>query len=137
MANLSGTVEDYEEIRELYARYADTLDNGRYAEWLELFAADGSFESSRFGRHTGREGLEKFTRIYRESLGGAQARHIIANVLFTIDGDRAAGSCYLIYSHCKEGRVQQTTFANYRDTLRRVDGRWRFLSRKVSLDGRA
>jgi 3-phenylpropionate/cinnamic acid dioxygenase small subunit len=137
MANFTGTIEDHEEIRELYARYADTIDNGRYEEWLDLFTDDGSFESARFGKHSGRVGLEKFTRIYRDSLGGAQARHMITNLLFTIEDDRAEGSCYLLYSHCKEGRVQQTTVARYSDTLRRVSGRWRFESRKVNMDGRA
>ncbi|MFZ0658804.1 MAG: nuclear transport factor 2 family protein [Candidatus Binataceae bacterium] len=137
MANFSGTIEDREEIRDLYARYADTLDNHRYNEWLDLFTEDGSFESTRFGKHEGRAGLEKFTRVYRDSLGGAQARHVITNLLFTIDGDDADASCYLLYSHCKEGRVQQSTVANYRDKLRRVNGRWRYQSRKVCMDGRA
>ncbi|HUY27471.1 MAG TPA: nuclear transport factor 2 family protein [Candidatus Binataceae bacterium] len=137
MGNFSGTIEDREEIRDLYARYADTLDNRHYQEWIDLFTEDGSFESTRFGKHSGREGLEKFTRIYRDSLGGAQSRHVIANVLFTIDGDHGEGSCYLLYYHCKEGRVQQSTIANYRDTLRRDGGRWRFHTRKVCVDGRA
>ena len=137
MANFTGTLEDREEIRELYARYADALDNRRYQEWIDLFTDEGSFESTRFGKHSGRAGLEKFTQVYRDSLGGAQARHVITNLLFTIEGDRAEGSCYLLYSYCKEGRVQQSTVANYRDTLRRVTGRWRFESRKVNVDGRA
>ena len=137
MANFTGTIEDREEIRDLYARYADALDNGRYEEWLDLFTDYGSFESARFGKHSGREGLDKFTRIYRDSLGGAQARHMITNLFFTIEDDRAEGTCYLLYSHCKEGRVQQSTVAHYRDTMRRVNGRWCFESRKVNMDGRA
>ena len=133
MAN--GTVEDRLDIHELYARYANSIDDGSYDEWLDCFTDDGVFESSRFGKHIGREGLQKFTRIYRDSLGGAQVRHVVTNVIFKLEGNAGAGGCYLIYYHCKDGHVQQASVGYYRDTLRKVGGRWRFASRKVSLDG--
>ncbi len=135
MANGTYTREDRDEIRDLYMRYAEAIDEGRYQEWVALFTDDGVFESGRFGRHAGHKELERFTATYRDHLGGAQARHMISNVLFTVSGDSANGSCYLLYSHCKAGRVQQMTVATYADTLRKVDGRWLFQSRKVKLDG--
>jgi uncharacterized protein (TIGR02246 family) len=135
MGILTGTLEDREEIRELYARYAATIDEGQFDAWLDCFTEDGVFESSRFGRHAGRDGLAKFTQIYRDSLGGAQVRHVCTNLLFKIEGDAAAGSCYLIYYHCKDGKIQQAAVGHYRDTLRKAGGRWKFQSRKVALDG--
>ena len=135
MGTLTGTIEDREAIRELYARYAHTIDNARYGEWLDCFTEDGVFESQRFGRHSGVQGLRRFTAIYRESLGGAQVRHVITNVSFQVDGERGSGGCYLVYYHCKDGKVQQTAVGYYRDKLRKAGGKWRFESRQVALDG--
>lgn len=135
MANFTGTLEDREEIRELYARYARTIDSGDYDGWVDCFTDDGVFESSRFGRHAGAQELRHFTAIYRESLGGAQVRHVITNVSFELEGDHGAGNCYLVYYHTKDGRVQQTAVGQYQDRLRKSGGRWKFLSRKVALDG--
>ena len=81
MANAIGTPEDREEIHELYARYGMTIDNGQFDDWVDCFTEDGVFESQRFGRHSGVQGLRRFTAIYRESLGGAQVRHVITNVV--------------------------------------------------------
>jgi uncharacterized protein (TIGR02246 family) len=135
MGSMLGSAEDREEIRDLYARYAATIDDGDYDAWLECFTDDGVFESSRFGRHSGRDGLRRFTQIYRDSLGGAQVRHVCTNLLFRIEGDAATGSCYLIYYHCNDGKIQQAAVGHYRDTMRKTGGRWKFQSRKVALDG--
>ena len=135
MGPISGSFEDREQIRELYARYAIAIDNARYDEWIDCFTEDGVFESPRFGRYAGREGLGKFVATYRESLGGAQVRHVISTLSFRIDGDRATGSCYLTYFHSKNGKTELAAVGHYRDVLRKVGGEWRFQSRQVFLDG--
>ncbi|HEY6417859.1 MAG TPA: nuclear transport factor 2 family protein [Candidatus Binataceae bacterium] len=135
MANISGTLEDREEIRELYARYAMTIDNADYDAWVDCFTEDGTFESTRFGKHTGAQGLRRFTAIYRESLGGAQVRHVITNLTFQLDGESGTGNCYLLYYHCKDMKVQQMAVGQYRDRLRKSNGKWLFESRQVILDG--
>jgi 3-phenylpropionate/cinnamic acid dioxygenase small subunit len=136
METANGTSEDREQIRDLYTRYAITLDSGRYDEWIDCFTDDGMFESQRFGRHVGREGLCKFAATYRDSLGGAQVRHVITTVHFQIDGDRAAGGCYLTYFHSKNGKTDLAAVGRYEDKLRKVGGHWRFESRRVFVDGR-
>jgi uncharacterized protein (TIGR02246 family) len=135
MGTLTGTYEDREEIRDLYARYAHTIDNGRFDEWIECFTEDGVFESPRFGRHAGRDGLRRFAAIYKESLGGAKPFHQMTNVLFTVHGERATGCCYLTYYHCKDGHAALSAAGHYTDSLRKVNGAWRFESRKVTIDG--
>ncbi len=132
-----GTMEDREEIRDLYTLYSITIDSGRYDDWIDCFTEDGIFESPRFGKHAGREGLCKFVKVYRESLVGAQARHVVTGVYFEIQGDRAIGSCYFIYYHSKDGRTALAAVGHYDDELRKVAGRWRFASRRISVDGRA
>ncbi len=135
MGTVTGSYEDREEIRELYARYAHTIDDGRFEEWIECFTEDGVFESPRFGKHSGRDGLRRFAAIYKESLGGAKPFHQITNVMFKVEGDRARGSCYLTYYHCKDGKTALSAAGHYTDQLRKSDGQWRFESRKVSIDG--
>lgn len=128
-------LQDRLDIHELYARYAVAIDNHEADDWVACFTSDGSFESGRFGKHVGRDGLARFTKLYRESLGGASVLHIITNVYFKIEGEAGTGTCCLTYYHCKEGKIQQEAVGRYMDTLRKVDGRWFFASRKVTLDG--
>ena len=94
---ITGTLEDREEVRALHARYCLTIDGGRYDEWIDCFTEDGVFESPRFGKHSGRDGLKHFAALYKESLGGAQVLHVVANPAFELDGAetqaRGVGCC--------------------------------------------
>ncbi|MGH8012140.1 MAG: nuclear transport factor 2 family protein [Candidatus Binataceae bacterium] len=135
--SLTGTLEDREQIRELYARYAHTVDHDQFPAWVKCFTEDGTFESPIFGKHSGPRGLLKFTALYKESMGGARVRHVMSNVLFEVDGERATGSCYLSYYHCKEGKVSLAALGRYDDRLRKINGEWLFESRQVTIDGHA
>jgi len=132
---LTGTPEDREQIRELYARYAFTIDHGPYDEWVKCFTADGIFDSPRLGRHEGQDALSKFTVTYKNSAGDAQVRHMMTNVTFRIEGDRGMGGCYLTYYHCKNGKASLEAIGRYQDELRKVDGEWLFQYRRVYVDG--
>jgi hypothetical protein len=132
---ITGTLEDREQIRELYARYAFTIDYGPYDEWVRCFTVDGVFDSPRLGRHEGHEGLTKFTSTYKASHGDAQVRHMMTNVTFRIEGDMAKGGCYLTYYHCKNGKAILQAIGRYQDELRKVDGDWLFQYRRVFIDG--
>ena len=93
---ITGTLEDREEVRVLHARYCLTIDSGRYVEWIDCFTEDGVFESPRFGKCGGRDGLKRFTAQYKESLGGAQVLHVVANPAFDLDGDSGSGASYFL-----------------------------------------
>jgi SnoaL-like domain len=131
----TGRLEDREDIRGLHARYCWTIDFGHYEEWIGCFTDDGIFESPRFGKHSGRDGLKRFTLLYQESLGGAQVLHVVANPAFELDGDSGTGTAHLLYYHCKDGRVQQATVGYYTDRLRKTAAGWRFASRQVTILG--
>lgn len=128
---VSGSWEEREEIRELYARYALSIDDGRWEEWVECFTTDGVFESPRFGAFAGRDELRRFVNLYRTSLGGSRARHIVANVSFALEGGRGQGSCSFIYYHVEAGKPQLVAVGTYRDDLRQENGRWFFARRRV------
>ncbi|MGA9720825.1 MAG: nuclear transport factor 2 family protein [Candidatus Binatus sp.] len=132
---IKGTIEDREEVRVLHACYCLSIDTGRYEEWIGCFTEDGVFESPRFGKQSGRDGLKRFTAVYRESLGGAQVLHVVANPAFDLDGATGTGTSYFLYYHCKNGVVQQSTVGYYTDKLRKTAAGWRFASRQVTILG--
>ena len=135
MAPIAGTWEEREQVRELYARYAFTIDYNRFEEWVRCFTEDGVFESPIFGRHQGSQGLLKFTAQYKESMGGAKVIHVMSNLSFRLDGEHGTGGCYLNYYHVKDGKLSLAALGRYEDHLRRVNGEWLFESRKVHIDG--
>jgi 3-phenylpropionate/cinnamic acid dioxygenase small subunit len=132
---MTGTLEDHEQIRDLYARYAYTIDYGPPEEWISCFTEDGVFESPRFGRHSGSDGLRRFVTMSKEANGSAKVRHMLTNVAFQINGDTATGACYLTYYHCKNGKATLEALGRYEDELRKVNGDWLFRSRRVHVDG--
>ena len=132
---ITGSWEDHEQIRELYSRYAYTIDLGRSEEWVNCFTADGVFDSPLLGRHAGHDGLRRFTAIYRESAAGAQVRHVMSNLTFEINGDRAKGGCYLTYYHCKGGKATLQAVGRYEDELAKANGAWLYKRRQVFIDG--
>jgi hypothetical protein len=73
--------------------------------------------------------------MYKESNGDAQVRHMMTNVTFRVEGDTAAGGCYLTYYHCKNGKTTLEALGRYEDELRKVNGEWLFKRRRVIIDG--
>jgi 3-phenylpropionate/cinnamic acid dioxygenase small subunit len=134
MPVITGSWEDREQIRELYARYALYLDGGKFEEWVNCFTENGIFESRSLGKHAGHAALRKFCASYKESWGGAQVRHMMVNVSFDVDGELAHGTCNLIYFHIKNGKSELTAVGGYRDELRKVNGNWQFAHRQVFVD---
>jgi ketosteroid isomerase-like protein len=134
MPAITGSPEDREQIRELYARYALYVDASRFEDWVDCFTEDGIFESPSFGKHPGRDALRKFCASYKESWAGAQVRHMMVNVSFDIHGDHAHGCCNLIYFHIKNGKTELAAVGGYKDELRKVNGEWRFAHRQVYVD---
>ena len=134
MPKITGTWDDREQIRELYARYAIVIDNSRFEEWVQTFTADGTFESPLMGKFTGHEQLRKFTQQYHASWEGGSVRHMMVNVSFDITGDTARGECNLIYFKVHDGKSELLLTGGYQDTLRKENGEWLFTHRRVWLD---
>ena len=134
MPKITGTFEDREQIRELYAQYALTVDASRFEEWVDCFTADGVFESPLMGRFAGREELRRFSREYEASWNGGGVRHMMVNVSFQVDGDHASGTCHLIYFKVHDGKSEYLLTGGYTDKLRKENGEWRFAHRKVHID---
>lgn len=134
MPRITGTFEDREQIRELYARYAIYVDGARFDDWVNCFTHDGTFESPIMGKFTGHDELHRFTRQYHESWAGGGVRHMMVNVSFDVHGDTATGTCSLIYFKVHDGKSEYLLTGGYHDTLRKDNGEWRYTHRKVYID---
>ena len=120
------------EIQDLLARYNYAIDAGDAGAWAATFVADGVFTSG--GRtQSGTRELQAFAADFATRLPGS--RHWNTNVIIEGDGDQATMRCYLQLLKTGGGEPATiVTTAKYEDTLRRVDGAWRFVSRTVVRD---
>ena len=126
---------DQIDIGELYSRYCHYIDQQQGDEWVGTFTEDGVFESPRFGRFAGHDALIKFTKVYRESLGGARTLHLTHNRLTKIEGDSASSYCDFTYYHTKDAHIQAESVGFYTDLLKRTPVGWRFARRTVTILG--
>ena len=125
-------------IRQLVDEYAlavDTRDGDRFAA---LFAADGSLavlepeEETPSLVYSGHEELRTVVELVATF---SVTYHVMANHVVEIDGDAATASTYGLTHHLgddPDGGLRDTLMLlRYDDTLRREDGGWRFVERRV------
>lgn len=126
-----------ESIRDLVARYNANGDSGRFEQVLELFAPHATMQTD----HGSYRGLEEIRTIFTgasETLssfsGGPPSylRHVTGtHQVDLVDATSARGRCY--YLVLMEHGVDH--WGRYLDEYGLVDGRWRFTSRRVTMDG--
>lgn len=135
-----------EAIRDLVARYNANGDAGRIPQVLDLFAPDATMEiaSADGGARTyrGRDEIETiFTAAidtFREAAEHRSQpgylRHCVAtHQIDVVDEHHATGRCYYFVL-----RAQGLDhWGRYVDEYEQRDGRWLFMYRKVTTDGRS
>jgi ketosteroid isomerase-like protein len=128
---MSETLEDDKAIRDLISRYCFLIDRDRDADaFAAMFTEDGVWESASLGRRIeGRKQLREFI----EGVYGSDAvyRHLIANALISIDGDRATAHSYVHVSNLATGIPVCFMVAFYDDELVKQHGEWLFKARNV------
>jgi hypothetical protein len=135
-----GTYEDREAIKDLYSRFAHAADDDRFDDWAETFTPDGSMYSPSHpsGRVSGREQLRAMVSgnsAYLREQGILKQRHINANFRLSVEGDRARGSCVILYYWLHPtGVTELVGIGSYRDVLHKIDGDWYFERRDGSFD---
>jgi len=124
--------DDVDEIRQLLARIFHYGDDQDVDRWLDCYTDDAIFRSSRIDMD-GRDELRAGFPFLR---GTSPTRHWIGNIVCDVDGDEASSVAYLL--------VVSATFPPtpvcsgvYHDRFRRVDGRWLFSERVLTMDGEA
>ena len=121
------SIEDQLDIMELMARYNHAIDGSQPEAWADTFTEDGVFEGSAMTVR-GREEMLAFVRNRDQS---NPIRHWNNNIL--IDGDGATAKVYLV-TFDVTGPPQVRISGVYHDTLKRVNGQWKFTHRKVHPD---
>ena len=138
---MSLQADDYEEIRQLLARYNFAIDFGHIDDWVETFVPEGKFscvglpeDAPLGGTHEGKGAL----RSYAESHFGVnqgRARHWNWNLVIEGNGDTATMQCYLnAYSAGQGESALFRVTGVYRDRLSRTESGWKFVEREVTID---
>ena len=128
------TLEDREAIRLLLRDYGRLLDERRFDEFGQLFAADGEYVSA--GRTTRgpaqiAEGLRSV--MAGNSLGLAEPNfHVLFNERTELEGDHADSTSQSFFvAPGADGAPRLIMMASYEDRLVRTPQGWRFASRIV------
>jgi hypothetical protein len=120
------TPQDYLEIQQLYARYAQAIDSGERdgVAWAETFTPNGTFVNT-----VGRDKLAAFAKDWHENRGGAHIQHWNTNLIISPTADGARGSCYLMLIDREPTPASIRTVNRYEDTLVKTAQGWRFEKR--------
>jgi 8-oxo-dGTP pyrophosphatase MutT (NUDIX family) len=122
---------DREEIKELTARYCWHVAHGEGEQVANLFADDGLLEV-RDGTFKPVRGKDDLLKFYRTSVREPElAVPFIHNHIIEISGDDARGTCTIDARFIRNNEsVMAAGF--YNDTYRRVNGKWRFVERRIT-----
>lgn len=124
-------LEALEAIRALDARYCRALDDGDWDTLISLFTDDGEFVG--LSRARGPAALRTFFTGLVD--GGLSAFwHHVTNLEITLDGPDAARAHSFLWQPCVQDGVPHIAAGRYLDTLRRVDGTWRYTTKQVAFD---
>ncbi|MEA2661365.1 MAG: hypothetical protein QOH08_937 [Chloroflexota bacterium] len=122
-------------------RYTRSADFGPPEDWVDCFMPDGTYETVlEDGRVVARgQGPEALLAVVRASnatyTGG---RHFIMAPDIHVDGDTATATSLMGTFAGLPDNARFRLIGRYEDVLRRcADGRWRFVSRRSLIQGRA
>jgi hypothetical protein len=123
---------DRDEIENLLAVYCERFDSGDLTGYAELFV-DGKI-SNEFETANGPEEIVDFfqrTGLFYD--GRPYTRHVTTNIFIEVapDGLSAEARSYLsLFQALDDFPLQPIFIGQYQDELAKVDGTWRFRTRK-------
>ncbi|NQX89871.1 MAG: nuclear transport factor 2 family protein [Halioglobus sp.] len=127
-----------ESIRDLVARYNSYGDSGRIDSMIALFMADAILEVPGYEPIVGAHAIRAFFCAVATGEGSCFElkmlhHHTATHQIDVFDKQRASGRCYFAV-YTQSGLDH---WGRYVDAYRRIDQRWMFQSRKVTVDGMA
>lgn len=120
---------DREAIRDLASSYAHHVWRKDVKAVVDLFADDGEMDTLTRPLIRGRQEL---LAAYEEMLGEDEFQPFVHNHVIDLDGDTAAGTCYIDLRAVIDGR-RMMGWGHYDDRYVRVGGQWKFGYRKVNM----
>jgi len=130
-------MSDPDELTALIHSYARLLDAGDVEGVVALFE-HSTWRSLPNGSVL--RGAEALRPVYRQLLhheGASQTRHLITNLTVTVapGATTASSHCYWTVLDGAPGRpIGITLSGQYTDAFEKVDGRWRFTDRLITVD---
>jgi 3-phenylpropionate/cinnamic acid dioxygenase small subunit len=126
------------QITNLIYRYAECIDAG------DLAGAAALFEHARVrigGPDTDTIDASRLLGIWRSLIvlhpdGTPRTKHVTTNPIIEIDEDAGTASCrsyYTVLQQTDELPLQTIVTGRYHDRFERIDGRWRFSYRDLTL----
>jgi 3-phenylpropionate/cinnamic acid dioxygenase small subunit len=127
---MSGKAAATAGIQQAIAAYAQALDDGRTDDVIATFCEDGSAEFPGSGRIEGHAALHA---TYSQLVPRAPQRHVLVNTRVTACADdRASAVSDLVLFGRGDAGWSIGLVGRYADTLRCVDGEWRFQTRSLT-----
>jgi ketosteroid isomerase-like protein len=109
--------------------YPHALDSRDWDAYVAHFAQDGELT---LGPQTARGHAE--IKALLEGLPPERINHVISNLSYEIDGDTATGGSYWQDIGLVNGAPGVAVAGHYEDTLRKIDGEWKFAKRAIVID---
>ena len=121
---------DEEAIRRVLATYCQTVDDGRFDEWEQIWTDDATF-TVMGTTHTGRTALRSFIEAAQPP--ERRGKHLNLNHVIDVTGDEATAASDFAFA----GRVGEgwaiTQVGRYLDRLVRTSEGWRIAAREIEL----
>ena len=130
------------EIENLLHTYAERIDAGDLEGVADLFAhgrilasADAPHEQSFDGRDRVLALYRGSTRLYGD--GSPHTKHVTTNSIIEVDENAdtaSARSYFTVFQQVEDLPLQPIICGRYNDTFRRIEGRWCFDTRIMTVD---
>jgi SnoaL-like protein len=117
-------------IRELMAEYCFRLDNDRFADMVELFTDDGTWDTA-FGKGTGHSAIEALVRRIRGTAPRPRAIHHVTNLVIKLDGATAKCFSNWVTVQNSDQGPKIGSAGSYSDDVVKQDDKWLFRYRKI------
>ena len=128
-AALLGRLGDLEDIRDLARRYAHCVWQRDAAGAAALFAEDGEMDT---GDRPPMRGRAALLAAYEAMFETSELHPMVHNHVIDLDGDAAAGTCYLELRARIDG-ANKVGSGFYHDRYVRAGDSWKFASRRLTM----
>ena len=128
------STDDKMEIRELVSRYNKAMDTADHEGWMGTWTDDGEFVGVT-GHFWGTDELRAYSIRHATEASYADyaaSQHWVTNLVIEGRGDDASMFSHLMMVKPEGDRGSIVLLGHYDDTLRRVDGEWRFAKRVIT-----
>ncbi len=129
------TMQDYDDIRQLYGKYAFAIDSANPEAFAGTLARDDGSVS--FYQGAGHDAMMTLinTNVAGEIRRGILRRHLNTNLLITPTKEGADAACYLLAINVGVSPPAIISASQYQDKLVKTPEGWRFKRRVVTTDG--